>query len=115
MCGLAGIVLAHSGDSPNEKILLAMRDAQLHRGPDEAGLYLGNGVGLGHRRLSIIDLDHGQQGMTLAHMIAHDGQEKVGTAATEAGDVLDPMVGFGGDHMESRLREGLAVGERRMG
>src|SRR5574337_591991 len=63
MCGLAGIVLAHSGDSPNEKILLAMRDAQLHRGPDEAGLYLGRGVGLGHRRLSIIDLSHGQQPM----------------------------------------------------
>jgi len=63
MCGLAGIVLAHSGDSPNEKILVAMRDAQLHRGPDEAGLYLGKGVGLGHRRLSIIDLSHGQQPM----------------------------------------------------
>ncbi|EIM01835.1 asparagine synthase [Rhodanobacter denitrificans] len=40
-----------------------MRDAQLHRGPDEAGLYLGKGVGLGHRRLSIIDLGHGQQPM----------------------------------------------------
>ncbi len=40
-----------------------MRDAQLHRGPDEAGLYLGEGVGLGHRRLSIIDLSHGQQPM----------------------------------------------------
>src|SRR6185312_9132361 len=34
-----------------------------HRGPDEAGLYLGEGVGLGHRRLSIIDLGHGQQPM----------------------------------------------------
>jgi asparagine synthase (glutamine-hydrolysing) len=63
MCGLAGIVLARSGDLPKEKILLAMRDAQLHRGPDEAGLYLGNGVGLGHRRLSIIDLSNGQQPM----------------------------------------------------
>src|SRR6185312_12331767 len=40
-----------------------MRDAQRHRGPDEAGLYLGEGVGLGHRRLSIIDLSHGQQPM----------------------------------------------------
>ncbi len=40
-----------------------MRDAQRHRGPDEAGLYLGHGVGLGHRRLSIIDLSHGQQPM----------------------------------------------------
>lgn len=63
MCGLAGIVLAHSGDSANEKILLAMRDSQLHRGPVEAGLYLSQGVGLGHRRLSIMDLSHGQQPM----------------------------------------------------
>ncbi|KZC41788.1 MULTISPECIES: XrtA/PEP-CTERM system amidotransferase [Rhodanobacter] len=62
MCGLAGIVSSyHSG--VDEKVLLAMRDAQRHRGPDEAGLYLGRGVGLGHRRLSIIDLGHGQQPM----------------------------------------------------
>jgi len=45
MCGLAGTVLARSGDRANEKILLAMRDAQRHRGPDEAGLYLGQGAG----------------------------------------------------------------------
>ena len=60
MCGLAGIVLARNG-GVNEKVLLAMRDAQIHRGPDAAGLYLGKGVGLAHRRLSIIDLAHGQQ------------------------------------------------------
>ncbi len=60
MCGLAGIVSSRHVD---ERALLAMRDAQLHRGPDEAGLYLGKGVGLGHRRLSIIDLAHGQQPM----------------------------------------------------
>ncbi len=63
MCGLAGIVMSPKGDRVNEKILLAMRDVQRHRGPDEAGLYLGDGVGLGHRRLSIIDLSHGQQPM----------------------------------------------------
>ncbi len=63
MCGVAGIVSANRYDRVSEKILVAMRDAQLHRGPDEAGLYLGEGVGLGHRRLSIIDLCHGQQPM----------------------------------------------------
>ena len=62
MCGLAGIVLARDA-RVDERVLLAMRDAQRHRGPDEAGLYLGEGVGLGHRRLSIIDLSHGQQPM----------------------------------------------------
>ena len=62
MCGLTGIILSqHAG--VDEKVLLAMRDAQRHRGPDAAGLYLGQGVGLGHRRLSIIDLDNGQQPM----------------------------------------------------
>jgi asparagine synthase (glutamine-hydrolysing) len=55
-------VLARGG-GVDDKVLLAMRDAQLHRGPDEAGLYFGRGVGLGHRRLSIIDLSHGQQPM----------------------------------------------------
>ncbi len=62
MCGLAGIVSLHHGRT-DERALLAMRDSQLHRGPDEAGIYLGEGVGLGHRRLSIIDLTHGQQPM----------------------------------------------------
>src|SRR5690348_15755664 len=40
-----------------------MRDSMHHRGPDEAGMYLAKGIGLGHRRLSIIDLSHGQQPM----------------------------------------------------
>jgi len=62
VCGLAGIVSSRHV-CVDECILLAMRDAQRHRGPDEAGLYLGEGVGLAHRRLSIIDLDHGQQPM----------------------------------------------------
>ena len=44
-----------------ERIIRAMSDVQRHRGPDESGVYLGNGVALGHRRLSIIDLSSGQQ------------------------------------------------------
>ena len=62
MCGLAGIVSSHDSDV-DENTLLAMRDAQIHRGPDEAGVYFGKGVGLAHRRLSIIDLAHGRQPM----------------------------------------------------
>jgi asparagine synthase (glutamine-hydrolysing) len=62
VCGLTGIVSSqHAG--VDERVLLAMRDAQRHRGPDAAELYLGQGVGLGHRRLSIIDLDNGRQPM----------------------------------------------------
>ena len=62
MCGLAGIVLTRDAHV-EERTLLAMRDVQRHRGPDAAGLYIKDGVGLGHRRLSIIDLEHGQQPM----------------------------------------------------
>jgi asparagine synthase (glutamine-hydrolysing) len=41
-----------------------MRDVMTHRGPDDQGLYLNGRVGLGHRRLSIVDLVTGQQPMT---------------------------------------------------
>lgn len=46
-----------------EALLRSMTDAVTHRGPDESGLHLEPGVGLGHRRLSIIDLASGQQPM----------------------------------------------------
>jgi hypothetical protein len=43
------------------RVLSRMNESQHHRGPDEGGLHLEPGVGLGHRRLSIIDLSTGQQ------------------------------------------------------
>jgi asparagine synthase (glutamine-hydrolysing) len=61
MCGIAGIVerdLAHPVD---QDAFRRMVDALRHRGPDDEGLHLGAGVGLGMRRLSIIDVDGGQQ------------------------------------------------------
>ncbi|MDE2196486.1 MAG: amidotransferase 1, exosortase A system-associated, partial [Gammaproteobacteria bacterium] len=63
MCGIAGIVLSHKENRVDEGILLAMRDVQSHRGPDQSGLYMTRGAGLAHRRLSIIDLAHGRQPM----------------------------------------------------
>jgi asparagine synthase (glutamine-hydrolysing) len=64
MCGICGIAIPkqlnrHVGESR----LVAMRDTLAHRGPDDAGLYLDAGVGLGHRRLSIVDLGGGRQPM----------------------------------------------------
>jgi asparagine synthase (glutamine-hydrolysing) len=56
MCGICGFVGAENLDA-----LLRMREALRHRGPDEASLYTDPEVSLGHRRLSIIDLDTGQQ------------------------------------------------------
>ncbi len=65
MCGIAGIVVGPtSGRQADEACVLRMRDSLVHRGPDDAGLYLGRGVALGHRRLSIVDVSHGHQPMT---------------------------------------------------
>ncbi len=61
MCGIAGIV----GESHKDAIR-AMTRRLAHRGPDGEGFYFEEGVALGHRRLSIIDLDTGQQPMTTA-------------------------------------------------
>jgi asparagine synthase (glutamine-hydrolysing) len=61
MCGLAG-KLAPSMQAPIDRHLLsAMADAVAHRGPDADGFYVGEGVGLAHRRLSIVDIASGQQ------------------------------------------------------
>ena len=61
MCGITGIfdTLGHSDIS--RAVLQRMNDSQLHRGPDEGSLHIEPGVGLGHRRLSIIDIATGQQ------------------------------------------------------
>lgn len=55
MCGIAGILKA-VGRPVSPAILCRMTDAMLHRGPDAGGWWAEDGVGLGHRRLSIIDL-----------------------------------------------------------
>ncbi|MGE0859505.1 MAG: XrtA/PEP-CTERM system amidotransferase [Gammaproteobacteria bacterium] len=63
MCGIAGMVDLRGRAEIPEALLRSMTDAVTHRGPDESGLHLEPGVGLGHRRLSIIDLASGQQPM----------------------------------------------------
>jgi asparagine synthase (glutamine-hydrolysing) len=60
VCGIAGIV-RWDGRPVLEDEVRAMCQSMVHRGPDEEGVYLGAGVGLGMRRLSIIDLEGGQQ------------------------------------------------------
>lgn len=55
MCGLAGYIDLKR-NKIDEKILWAMTDALAHRGPDDRGIYIDRFVGLGNRRLSIIDL-----------------------------------------------------------
>jgi asparagine synthase (glutamine-hydrolysing) len=65
MCGICGVVSKDPQERVDPAILLEMRDTLVHRGPDDCGAYIGPGVGLGHRRLSIIDLrPEGRQPMS---------------------------------------------------
>lgn len=65
MCGIAGIVNRRPGlEPPRLDTLAEMVGALRHRGPDEFGIYRDLDAGLGHARLSIIDLAAGQQPLT---------------------------------------------------
>ena len=61
MCGIVGIFARRDRREVSRDVLSRMNEMQHHRGPDECGLHLEPGLGLGHRRLSIIDLKTGQQ------------------------------------------------------
>ena len=63
VCGIAGLINASADDPVSRHTLEAMTAALVHRGPDASGHRIGHGVGLGHRRLSIIDLSSGDQPM----------------------------------------------------
>jgi asparagine synthase (glutamine-hydrolysing) len=59
MCGIAGYWGAHLAAAEGAALLRRMCGAVAHRGPDGEGIYTGMGLGLGHRRLSVIDLSPG--------------------------------------------------------
>ena len=61
MCGIVGIVDLRGNKTIDRQLLERMNASQFHRGPVEGGIHVEPGVGLGHRRLSIIDLSSGQQ------------------------------------------------------
>ena len=68
MCGIFGYY-DRSGESLDDSILSAMGALLRHRGPDDDGLWNAPGVGLGNRRLSIIDIEGGHQ-----PFVSEDGQ-----------------------------------------
>src|SRR3989344_6989170 len=69
MCGLTGIYNLNNKNL-SQNTLLRMTRALIHRGPDSEGFYLDNNIGLGHRRLAILDTSsQGAQPMT-----SHNGR-----------------------------------------
>jgi len=61
MCGLVGFVDMRAERKPDKELLTRMTDKLVHRGPDSAGYFVDHSVALGFRRLSIIDLESGDQ------------------------------------------------------
>ena len=65
MCGINGIAFStRSRRMIDTGVLERMRDVLVHRGPDDAGLFIDGNIGLGHRRLSIVDVASGHQPMS---------------------------------------------------
>ncbi|MCA9540888.1 MAG: asparagine synthase (glutamine-hydrolyzing) [Myxococcales bacterium] len=77
MCGLVGLMQL-DGDPISGRILQTMTDRVAHRGPDGEGIWVGRGVGLGHRRLAIIAPGpEGRQPMATAdgrYVISYNGE-----------------------------------------
>ncbi|MFH2054530.1 MAG: asparagine synthase (glutamine-hydrolyzing), partial [bacterium] len=61
MCGICGIIYKNKSRQVAPDLLRRMTDALIHRGPDDSGVYLDGPVGIGHRRLSIVDVAGGHQ------------------------------------------------------
>ena len=61
MCGLAGVIDLSGRREPDRALVRRMADALVHRGPDDSGFLFAPGLGLAHRRLSILGLEDGRQ------------------------------------------------------
>ena len=77
MCGIVGILNRDMCRPIDQAMLEKMTDMMSYRGPDERGIYVSGNIGLGHRRLSIIDLASGHQPMVdagRARVISYNGE-----------------------------------------
>lgn len=68
MCGITGIVSKHVNQDSDTLIVRKMMDSLVHRGPDGEGICVEKSFVFGHKRLAIIDLEHGKQ-----PMVSNDG------------------------------------------
>lgn len=91
MCGICGFTGARKGSSFDRETLKAMCDIIAHRGPDGEGQYIDDGIALGHRRLSLIDLEGGHQ-----PMVRSTGQH--------AAEVTSPALASDGSPLEGEAK-----------
>src|SRR5690349_19270795 len=61
MCGICGVFNIEKTGEISPAVLASMNAELSHRGPDDCGIHLDHFIGLGHRRLSVIDLANGKQ------------------------------------------------------
>src|SRR5215469_9272377 len=61
MCGLAGYIDMLGSERADEQVVRRMTEKLVHRGPDSSGFFVHDNVGLGFRRLSIVDVNGGDQ------------------------------------------------------
>ncbi len=75
MCGVTGILALDGSIPPGDGLLSKTKSTLSHRGPDEWGAYLAPQIGIGHARLSIVDLHAGHQPVTAErNVIAFSGE-----------------------------------------
>jgi asparagine synthase (glutamine-hydrolysing) len=108
MCGIAGLFHLETAKPVDPARVEMMTNAQAHRGPDGSGVWTAHGVGLGHRRLSIIDVAGSPQPMTSgdgALTITYNGEvynyaeiraelESLGTVFRTQGDTEVILLGY---------------------
>lgn len=143
MCGIAGLYYPATPKPVDPARIQAMADALAHRGPDGAGVWTALGVGLGHRRLSIIDVAGSPQPMTSgdgALTVTYNGEiynfaevrrelEALGAQFVTAGDtevllhgwaawgpaMLDRLNGMFAFALHDARRQSLFLARDRMG
>ncbi len=77
MCGICGTVTIENGKPISRSLLSTMCATIVHRGPDDEGIFVANNIGLGTRRLSIIDIEGGHQPLSNEDgsvWVAHNGE-----------------------------------------
>jgi len=92
MCGICGIAVTPGGPRVSSEILAGMCRQIVHRGPDDEGFYADDHVGLGNRRLSIIDVEGGHQPLSNEDgtiWIAYNGE------AYNFSEIRDELIGCG--------------------